>query len=617
MDALSVLKKYFGHDSFRPGQEELIQGILAGKDVLGIMPTGSGKSLCYQIPALLLPGLTLVISPLISLMKDQVAALRSVGVKAAYINSSLTAEELQHVYQGVREGSYKLLYVAPERLSGDGFVALMQKQTLSLVAVDEAHCISQWGQDFRPSYLKIVSFLDKLPSPPVITAFTATATAAVSEDILRILKLREPLQIATGFDRPNLFFDVLRPKNKMAALRCLLATRRGKSGIVYCGTRTAVERVCDDFNARGINATRYHAGLSDEERRCNQDDFQFDRKSVMVATNAFGMGIDKSNVGFVIHYNMPKSLEAYYQEAGRAGRDGEKADCILLFAANDIAAAKFLIENSGVNQELGPEEQSRVKERDYLRLKQMSAYCKTTECLRNYILTYFGQAHEDPCGNCGNCAATYTARDITREAQMILSCVARVKHHLGYYVGATLITQILRGSADQRVLGLGLDQLSTYGLMRKESSHQVGEYIALLDDEGYLRTNPQFSVLELTSQSTEVLSQGKKVEMQVKSSPPKIAEKYLQEQGSRQKQRFVIAEEGLFDALKAQRTRLAQEEGVPAYIIFSNAALADMAAKMPRSIEEFLAVSGVGEVKAARYGKSFLQVIADYEKEKR
>lgn len=617
MDALSVLKKYFGHDSFRPGQEELIKGILAGKDVLGIMPTGSGKSLCYQIPALLLPGLTLVISPLISLMKDQVAALRSAGVKAACINSSLTDDELQTVYQGVRQDSYKLLYVAPERLNGNGFIALMQKQSLSLVAVDEAHCISQWGQDFRPSYLKIVSFLEKLPARPVITAFTATATAEVGRDILRILKLRSPLHIVTGFDRPNLFFDVLRPKNKTAALRSLLANRRGKSGIVYCGTRSAVERVCDGLNAQGMTATRYHAGLSDEERRRNQDDFQFDRKPLMVATNAFGMGIDKSNVGFVIHYNMPKSLEAYYQEAGRAGRDGEKADCILLFGANDIAAAEFLIENSGINQELSPEEQYRVKERDYLRLKQISTYCKTTECFRNYILAYFGQDHEGPCGNCGNCAATYTARDITREAQMILSCVARVKHRLGYYVGATLITQILRGSTDQRVLALGLDQLSTYGLMPKETRFQVGEYIALLQDEGYLKNNSRFSVLELTAQSAAVLSQGKKVEMQVKSLLPETEEKYKQGQRSRQKQCFVVAEEGLFDALKALRTRLAQEEGVPAYIIFSNAALADMASKSPHNLEEFLTVSGVGEVKAGRYGKSFLQVIADYEREKR
>ena len=611
MDKFSILKQYFGHTVFRPGQESLIDGILSGRDVLGVMPTGSGKSLCYQIPALLMPGLTLVVSPLISLMKDQVAALLGVGVKAAFINSSLTLKQLQAVYQRLREDSYKIVYIAPERLASDGFVRLMQEQKISLVAVDEAHCISQWGQDFRPSYLKIVEFLEKLPSPPVLSAFTATATAQVRQDIIGILKLNAPLSIVTGFDRPNLFFDVQRPKNKMTALRSLIGARYGKSGIVYCATRAAVERVSDDLNAHGIGATRYHAGLSDEERRRNQDDFQFDRKPVMVATNAFGMGIDKSNVSFVIHYNMPKSLEAYYQEAGRAGRDGEKADCILLFAAGDITTAKFLIQNSGDNEELSAAEQAQVKKRDYRRLEQMTGYCKTTGCLRNNILDYFGQNHEDPCENCGNCKSTYTMTDITLEAQMILSCITRVKHQLGYYVGATLIGQVLRGSKDKRILELNLDGLSTYGLMRQESRSRIGEYIEFLAGEGYLYTNPQYATLELTEQSAKVLFQGETVAMAVKS-PPSF--EGLKKKGKKQfTQRNAAEESGLLTALKALRTRLAQEEGVPAYIIFSNATLADMASKAPHNIYEFLEVSGVGEVKAARYGEAFLGAIATYE----
>ena len=368
MDKYSVLKQYFGHSEFRRGQEWLIDGILEGRDVLGIMPTGGGKSLCYQVPALLLPGVTLVISPLISLMKDQVTALLEAGVDAAFLNSSLNTEQLRNTYGHVRKGAYKLIYIAPERLSGEGFYELMREQDISLVAVDEAHCISQWGQDFRPSYLKIAEFVDKLPRRPILAAFTATATAEVRRDIVRLLHLQNSIDVITGFDRPNLFFDVQHPRNKMAVLSSLIEQRRNKSGIIYCATRAAVERVCDALNAHGILATRYHAGLSDDERQQNQDDFQFDRKTVMVATNAFGMGIDKSNVGFVIHYNMPKSLEAYYQEAGRAGRDGEGADCILLYSSGDITTAKFLIENSGENEELTAEEQSLVRQRDYQRL---------------------------------------------------------------------------------------------------------------------------------------------------------------------------------------------------------------------------------------------------------
>ena len=610
MDKYEALKHYFGHSRFRQGQEELIDAVLSGRDALGIMPTGGGKSMCYQIPALLLPGITLVISPLISLMKDQVAALKNAGISAAYINTSLTAEQLRLVYRRAREGEYKLLYVAPERLDTDGFSSLMQTVTVSLVAVDEAHCISQWGQDFRPSYRSIPDFVASLPQRPPLTALTATATAEVQQDIVRLLRLRDPVRCVTGFDRPNLFFDVQHPKNKMTALLALLQTRRDKTGIVYCATRAAAERVCETLCSRGIAAARYHAGMEDGDRRASQDDFQFDRKNVIVATNAFGMGIDKSNVNFVIHYNMPKSLEAYYQEAGRAGRDGEAADCILLYSAGDVETAKFLIQNSG--EEFSDEERDALRRRDYERLKIMTGYCKTTRCLRGFILDYFGQPHGETCGNCGNCRRTYQLEDITIPAQMILSCVVRVREALGYYVGKTLIVQMLHGSRDQRVLQLGLDKLSTYGLMQRLSAEKVLAFLDHLEEEGYLHTNARHFTLEPGAAVNAVLFGGEKVSMPVRVEPAVMGT----EKKRRRKDALAISPTGaddLFSALKAERTRLAAAEGVPAYVVFSNATLADMAAKAPRTMEDFLDVSGVGEVKAARYGEAFLKVIAAYE----
>ena len=615
MNKSTILKQYFGHTSFRPGQEQLVDSILSGRDVLGVMPTSGGKSLCYQIPAMLMPGITLVVSPLISLMKDQVSALKSAGINAAFLNSSLSFEQLQATYERLREGQYKIIYVAPERLSGEDFVSLMREQNLSLIAVDEAHCISQWGQDFRPSYLKIVDFIEKLPRRPVLSAFTATATEEVRQDIIRILKMQIPANIITGFDRPNLFYDISRPKNKTTALRALIDERYDKSGIIYCATRSAVERVCDELNRHGILATRYHAGLSDDERRQNQEDFQFDRKHIMVATNAFGMGIDKSNVGYVIHYNMPKSLEAYYQEAGRAGRDGEKADCILLFSAGDITTAKFLIQNSGGNEELSAEDQAQLRDQDYRRLDSMIGYCKTAGCLRGFILDYFGQGHESRCENCGNCKSTYEMKDITIPAQMILSCMKRIQKHLGYCVGATLIVQILHGSTEKRVLELRLDQLTTYGLMRNISRLQIREYIEFLELEEYISTNPRHGSLELTKKSADVLFHGKSLKMPViiPASAKNAAGK--KKQSPRQSGREAFVNEGseLFRILKAVRTQLAQEEGVPAYIIFSNASLNDMASKRPHTMAEFMEISGVGEIKASRYGEAFIQTILKYE----
>ena len=617
-----ILKQYFGHDDFRTGQEELIDRILAGQDVLGIMPTGGGKSMCYQVPGMLMDGVTLVISPLISLMKDQVMALKNAGVGAAYVNSTLTLEQLRLVYRRIREGAYKIIYAAPERLLAEGFVSVMQEVKISLLAVDEAHCISQWGQDFRPSYLRITEFLDVLPYRPVVAAYTATATEFVRDDIVRILGLRDPFTVITGFDRPNLSFDVQKPKNKTASLLTFLRSRYEKSGIVYCATRSNVEKLYEELTKHGISAAKYHAGMEDSERASHQEDFSYDRKTVMVATNAFGMGIDKSNISYVVHYNMPKSVEAYYQEAGRAGRDGSKAECVLYFSAGDVTTAKYLIENGSENEELSPEERQKVMEADMARLDAMIGYCKTTACLRGYILDYFGQPHGESCGNCTNCLSEYVDLDITTEAQMILSCIKRVHAHLGYSIGTALIVNVLRGGKVRRVLDMGLDKVKTYGVMVKSDPMQIRAYIDHLEKEGYLRVTQEYQTLVLTDRADEVLFRGETVTMPVKLTPavpepPKKAGRPVKGKTSAALSAVsgdAVPEDGLVTALKAVRLRLAEEENVPRYMVFSNAALEDMAAKRPHSIEEFLNVSGVGASKAAKYGAIFLEAIAEYEK---
>lgn len=497
----SILQRVFGYSAFRGGQEALIDAQLRGQDAFGIMPTGGGKSLCYQIPALLLEGVTLVISPLISLMRDQVMALKNAGVAAAYINSSLTPAQIRLVYRNIRSGMYKIIYVAPERLLTDGFLEAIQTRKVSLVTVDEAHCISQWGQDFRPSYLKIVDFLNILTPRPVVSAFTATATEAVRQDIAQILQLRDPLRVVTGFDRPNLRFEVRRPKQKLPALIELVQQRRDKAGIVYCATRKAVEEVCENLQLNGIAATRYHAGLPDEERRDNQEDFLYDRKTVMVATNAFGMGIDKSNVSYVIHYNMPQSLESYYQEAGRAGRDGAKAECILLYAPGDVQTAKYLIQHPALSGELSQEELEQKQRQDLERLDVMVNYCKTQSCLRGYILDYFGQEHESFCGNCSNCSTELEERDITDQARMILSCVQRMSAKLGYSLGLTSVVRTLLGSRDKRLLQLGLDKLGSYGMLRKLGKDDLRAMAESLESQGYLETDPVHGGVSLTQKA--------------------------------------------------------------------------------------------------------------------
>ena len=599
----SILQRVFGYSAFRGGQEALIDAQLQGRDAFGIMPTGGGKSLCYQIPALLLEGVTLVISPLISLMRDQVIALKNAGVAAAYINSSLTPAQIRLVYRNIQSGMYKIIYVAPERLLTDGFLEAIQARKVSLVTVDEAHCISQWGQDFRPSYLKIVDFLNILTPRPVVSAFTATATETVRQDIAQILQLRDPLRVVTGFDRPNLRFEVRRPKQKLPALIDLVQQRRDKAGIVYCATRKAVEEVCENLQLNGIAATRYHAGLPDEERRDNQEDFLYDRKTVMVATNAFGMGIDKSNVSYVIHYNMPQSLESYYQEAGRAGRDGAEAECILLYAPGDVQTAKYLIQHPALSGELSQEELEQKQRLDLERLDVMVNYCKTQECLRGYILDYFGQEHESFCGNCSNCSTETEERDITDQARMILSCVQRMSAKLGYSLGLTSVVRTLLGSRDKRLLQLGLDKLGSYGMLRKLGKDDLRAMAENLESQGYLETDPVHGGISLTQKAQGVLFEGKTVSMRLPKA--EASAPVSSPIGGGQ-------DPNLLAMLKRLRWKIAMQESVPAYIIFSNATLEDMARKAPTTLEAFAKVNGVGSVKVKRFGEVFVDAIADY-----
>ena len=505
MDAKQILREVFGYEAFRGGQEPLIRSILSGRDTLGIMPTGAGKSLCYQVPALAMEGITVVVSPLISLMKDQVEALIQAGVPAAYLNSSLTPAQFQKAMERTRAGAYKILYAAPERLETESFLSFAKEAEISMVCVDEAHCVSQWGQDFRPSYRRIPELIRALSKRPVVSAFTATATAQVRDDIVRLLELSDPFVLTTGFDRPNLYFEVQQPKDKQAALLKILNDRPGRSAIVYCATRKGVEEVTERLLKEGISAARYHAGLSEEERRENQEDFLYDRKTVMVATNAFGMGIDKSNVSLVVHYNMPKNPESYYQEAGRAGRDGSAADCILLYSGQDVVTDRFLIDKAGEDGELDPETAAAVRALDLERLKTMTFYCHTAQCLRGYLLRYFGEEAPETCGNCSNCLKAFEVSDVTVEAQKILSCVSRMRQRFG----VKMVCDVLRGSKSERIRQLGLDRLSIYGLLSNLPETSLREIIRGLQEQELLRdSGGEYPVLKLTEGSLSVLRGG-------------------------------------------------------------------------------------------------------------
>ena len=595
MTKQEVLRRFYGYDSFRPGQEQIVDALLEGRDVLCVMPTGAGKSVCYQVPALLRPGVALVISPLISLMKDQVGALVQNGIRAAYLNSSLTSAQQSRVFDGLANGAYRILYVAPERLSLDGFRRLCAGLQISLIAVDEAHCVSQWGQDFRPSYLQIADFVRSLPVRPPVSAFTATATARVKRDIEELLELHAPVSFATSFDRPNLFFSVHTPSDKDAELLSLLSRRKEQHGIIYCATRKSVEEVCDFLCEHGFSATAYHAGLPAEERRQNQDDFLYDRKNVMVATNAFGMGIDKSNVSYVIHYQMPKNIENYYQEAGRAGRDGSPAECILLFAKQDVVISRHLIINAEPNEALDEQEQEELRKRDLWRLKQMEAYATSGDCLRRSILRYFGEHTNRECGSCGNCCRGQELRNITLPSQMLLSCVART----GQCLPLAVIKDILLGTAR----GEWKEQ-TTFGLLKEEDPALVEEILRFLIAEGYLASSDGEEILTLTERSPEILRQRKSIAMFRRNE--RMARSTV-------KSETEAPDEGLLGVLKKTRARIAAKRHIPPYLVFTDATLADLCRKRPHTAEELLSVSGVGLAKLEQYGSAFLQAITAYE----
>lgn len=598
-DKLSVLKDYFGHDSFRDGQEQIVDALLDGRDALCIMPTGAGKSMCYQIPVLLFDGVTIVVSPLISLMKDQVGSLVQSGVPAAYINSSLSYPQFLRVLSNVEHGKYKIIYVAPERLLTDGFLDTCKKIKISMVAVDEAHCVSQWGQDFRPSYLKIISFVESLANRPIVGAFTATATNDVKEDIKKILRLENPFEITTGFDRPNLFFGVIKSSSKDEKLIDLIRERGDRSGIVYCATRKNVESVCELLCDNGFSAARYHAGLDEYERRKNQEDFVFDRKNIMVATNAFGMGIDKSNVTYVIHYNMPKNIESYYQEAGRAGRDGGEADCILLYSPKDVRLNRFMIENSEGNDELTIEENEQIRERDFERLKYMTFYSTTNDCLRGFILRYFGGEKKAYCGKCSNCLSVHKLVDVTIDAQKIMSCIART----GQRYGKTVICDVLKGSKSEKILKAELNNQSTYGIMKEVTARHIFGTIDFLAEKEYISSDNETEVLKLLPKSRDVLFGRERLVMKKVENSEKVVKTHRPE---------VPVNSELLDALKALRKGIASKKSVPAYVIFTDATLIDMCQKCPETPDEMLEVSGVGRTKLEKFGKQFLEEIAKF-----
>lgn len=615
MNKYEILKEIFGHDDFRFGQGEIIDaltGCLNGqksRDVLAIMPTGGGKSACYQIPALMLPGVTLVISPLISLMKDQVASLVSAGVRAAYINSSLTPGQYMKVLQNMRLGIYKIIYIAPERLESEGFLSCCSEMDISLIAVDEAHCVSGWGQDFRPAYLNIARFVDSLPYRPIVGAFTATATARVKEDIAYLLKLDDPFEITTGFDRPNLSFEVIPTTKKSKSTELLRLMKEKYSdlcGIVYCGTRSLVDEVAALLRENGYRALSYHAGMDDASRHAAQDDFIYDRCDVMVATNAFGMGIDKSNVSFVIHYNMPKDIESYYQEAGRAGRDGQPAECVLLASESDIVLNRFLIEKSEPAEGVSPETAMQLQRLEIDRLGKMTDYCRTMGCLRAFLLRYFGEeVREENCSNCSNCTGDSVVKDVTVDAQKILSCIARTDNRFG----ATTISAILRATMNEQIEKHGLDSLSTYGIMRGSTDKYIRNIIDQLRMQGYLSVDSDniYRIPSLTPKARDVLLGNTHVFIK-----EQVTAEIAVKKAKKEVPKDVLHGGGLLEQLKKTRSAIAHELGIPAYIVFNDATLYDMCRVMPRNIEEFLTVSGVGKSKAEKYGEAFLEILRQF-----
>ncbi|KEI91345.1 DNA helicase RecQ [Clostridium botulinum] len=587
--AKNLLKKHFGYNEFRKAQEKVIESIIKKEDTVAIMPTGAGKSICYQIPALIFEGVTVVISPLISLMKDQVDSLKEVGIEATYINSSLNNLEIEERIFNAREGIYKLIYIAPERLESDSFVRSLNNLNIALVAVDEAHCVSQWGHDFRPSYTKISNFIRKLSKRPIVTAFTATATETVRRDILNSLELQNPKVFVTGFDRENLSFSVIKGEDKEKFIFGYLESNIGKVGIIYTSTRKEAESLYNKINKKGYKVGVYHAGLNDEERKKTQEDFSFDNIEIIVATNAFGMGIDKSNVRFVIHHNIPKNMEAYYQEAGRAGRDGEESECILLFSPNDIRLQKYFIDESF----LSPER----KNNEYNKLRAMVDYCYTSKCLRSYILEYFGEdALEEKCNNCSTCNDNREEKDITLEAQKIFSCVYRMKERFG----VNMVADVLRGSKNKKLLSLDLDGVSTYGIMEEFTQKDIVALMnKLIADDYMVTTDDKFPVVRLRPKSYDVLKGKETVSIKVSKIEKKVK-----------------ADNELFEILKQLRKTISQEESVPPFMIFPDATLKELSEYMPTKEEDLLKIKGIGERKAKVYGERFIEAITEYMNEK-
>ena len=582
--ARQILQKFYGYEDFRPGQKKVVESLLNKNDTVAIMPTGAGKSICFQIPALLFEGVTLVISPLISLMKDQVDSLRQLGIAAVYINSSVSKAQLYKDLQDISAGFYKIIYIAPERLTSEYLPDSFKNLNISMVAVDEAHCLSQWGHDFRPSYRNILNFTNSLRIKPIISAFTATATPEVKTDIINLLGLKQPNVFVTGFDRPNLYFSVLRGEVKDKFVIDYVKKHQDEAGIIYVGTRKDVDALQVLLEIKGIKAGRYHAGMTDEERNQMQEDFLYDNLSVMVAKNAFGMVIDKPNVRYVIHYNMPKNMEAYYQEAGRAGRDGLSGNCILLYSPQDTQLQKFLISKST---------ESEIRQQlEYKRLQSMVDYCHTPQCLRAFILHYFGEFDvEEHCDNCSNCKLEGELIDITIDAQKVLSCVYRMHERFG----VKMIAEVLKGSKSAKVKQFNFERLSTYGLMKERKLKDISDLILRLSAMQYLDiTESQYPVVTLNELSWQVLRGQKKVWQKM------VIVKKAKAKGE------------LFEALRSLRKELATKEKLPPYMIFSDATLTQMATDKPTDLELMKNIRGVGEFKLQKYGEEFLTVIKSY-----